>query len=83
MDQDKYVESGIKMGYNYEDPSKRKDGFLVNSIVSNRDKSAYFQKQERVLFEEIKDFGSLKKTPVCHGMFRGYAEIDLIELQRI
>ena len=42
MDQDKYVESGIKMGYNYEDPSKRKDGFLVNSIVSNRDKSAYF-----------------------------------------
>ena len=44
MAHDKYVESGILMGYNYEDPSKKKDGFLMNTIVSNREKSAYFHR---------------------------------------
>ena len=25
----------------------------------------------------------MKKSPVCHGMFRSFAEIDIVELQRI
>ena len=83
MAHDKYVESGILMGYNCEDPSKKKDGFLMNTIVSNREKSAYFHKQERMIFDKNIDYDSLIKTPVCHNMFRGFAEVDLVELQRI
>ena len=44
MDTDRYIESGFLMGQNYEDPSKENDGYLMNTIVSNREKSAYFHK---------------------------------------
>ena len=39
MDPEKYVESGILMAQNYDDPSKRKDGYLFNTVIANRDRS--------------------------------------------
>ena len=37
MTPETYVNAGIQMIQNYEDPTKRRDGHLFNYIVSNRD----------------------------------------------
>ena len=37
MQPETYVNAGIQMIENYEDPTKRKDGHLFNYIVANRD----------------------------------------------
>ena len=83
MDPERAVESGIQMAQNYEDPSRKKDGHLFNSIVCNRNKSACFFRVDRVFYEDIPNMGSLKKTPVCSSMFRSYSEVDVVELKYI
>jgi len=73
------------MVQNYEDPSKRKDGYLYNTIVSNRDCSSFFLRQDRVLFEDDLATNALKllKTSPCKAIFRPYCEADVNELKRI
>lgn len=82
MNPERYVESGIQMSYNFEDPSKRKDGCLFNSIIANRDRSNFFYRQERVLIYESDKSKMKMKTP-CVSMFRNHSEIDIVELVRI
>ena len=37
MTPETYVNAGIQMIQNFEDPTKRRDGHLFNYIVANRD----------------------------------------------
>ena len=73
------------MAQNYEDPSRKKDGHLFNTIVCNRNKSACYTSIERVFYDHLKEGGNgaFKKTPVCSAMFRGHAEVDMIELRAL
>ena len=83
MDPEKYVESGVAMAQNYEDPFRKKDGHLFNSIICNRNKSSCFFKIERVFYENVSNIGDFKRTPVCSSMFRSYCEVDIIEILNI
>ena len=73
------------MAQNFEDPSRKKDGHLFNTIVCNRNKSACFYSVDRVFFDRLpdKEMKKLKKTPVCSSMFRSYSEVDIVELRAI
>ena len=83
MNPEFYVESGIAMSHNYDDPSRKKDGHLFNTIICNRNKSSCFYRVDRVFFEDVPNMGDLKRTPVCSSMFRSYCETDVIELRYI
>lgn len=70
----------------FEDPSETKnDGFLIDSITYNNSQNVCFKMQSRVTFDNVKKevFDELPKTPICLGIFRKYAEIDIQELERI
>ena len=52
MDPNSYVALEVKISNNYEDPSKSKDGHLFNSIITNRNSSSCYHKQERVFLNK-------------------------------
>ena len=69
MDPEKYVDAGVMMAKNYEDQTKRNDGYLMNSIIANRDRSQFYLRQDRVFYEEMKNPATLKKTSPCRAIF--------------
>ena len=80
-----FVESGFEMIQAYEDPTKAKDGYLVDRIIQNRGKELCFAMQDRENFDRKLDLkkSNLPETAICLGIFKKYAEIDIQELSRI
>ena len=78
-----FVECGFDMVRAYEDPTKTKDGYLVDKITQNRCKELCFAMQDRVNFDYTLVLDDLPKTPICLSIFKKYAEADLMELHRI
>ena len=77
---DKFVESGIRLVHCYEDPSKIKDGYLVSQILSNRKGDIYYMRQDRFSYSQKLIYATIPRTPVCFGLAKKFAEIDLQEI---
>jgi len=79
----RYVDSGIKISEGIEDPSPEKDGYFFTEVSSNRSSDMYYTTQERKVFKRDFKWDKIPRSPVCLGIFKKYAEVDLQELCRI
>ena len=52
-------------------------------MISNRIGDVCFMRQDRQIFNRKIKMDMLPRTPVCYGIFKKCAEIDLQELHRI
>ena len=80
IDPNKYVESGIKI---VECKEGDKNDYLITQIITNRNKDICFLSQDRQVFNRRYKFDQTPRNPICLGIFKKYAEIDLQELSRI
>ena len=83
MHPESFVETGFDILRAYEDPTKDKDGYLVDQITQNGRKDLCIQMQKRLNFDEALNFNDLKQTPICYSVFKTHAEVDLVELERV
>ena len=71
----KYVEVGLKIIKVKEAPNN--EGFLIDQIITNRCKDSCLYRQDRLVYTEKPIDKSLAKPPICKGIFKKFAEIDL------
>ena len=83
-----YVEVGLKVIKCKENPAA--DGYLVDQIITNRCKDSCLYSQHRLVYQDKQLDEAQKKLrehqakpPICKGIFKKFAEIDLQELNRI
>ena len=71
----KYVEVGLKIIKVKEAPNN--EGFLIDQIITNRCKDSCLYRQDRLVYSEKPIDKTLAKPPICKGIFKKFAEIDL------
>ena len=79
----RYVDSGIKISQCFEDPSPEKDGYLFTQVNSNRSGDICVINQDRRVFSRNFVWDNIERNQVCLAVFKKYAEVDLMELDRI